>query len=424
MTVPGASTGWSARLWARLKLHSRSVRVRLTLIYGGLFLVLGVVLLALTYLLVAHRFPVLVSTLHHASSPVLPQQVQQAESWFATQAAEQRAAALRSLLTQSGIALAITTVISVGLGWIVAGRVLRPLRDITAAAQQVSAGNLHERLRMNGPDDELKALGTTFNGLLARLEGSFDAQRQFVANASHELRTPLARQRALVEVALADPGPTVDALRTVCARVLVAGEQQERLIEALLTLARSSRGLDRRQPVDLARITDEVTRSRQPEAELRTIRVETSLSPAWAPGDESLAQRLVANLVDNALQHNVASGWVEISTTVRQGRAILSVANSGPVIDPALVTSLFEPFRRAGADRTRSQDGLGLGLSIVRAIATAHDAQLRARARPGGGLEAQVRFPPAPHIAQPAASAPAGSAGRDQVRAAGPDPGS
>ena len=178
-------------------------------------------------------------------------------------------------------------------------------------------------------------------------------------------------------------------------------------LEALLTLARSNRGLDRRQPIDLAKITGEVTRSRQPEAELRTIRVGTSLKAAWALGDENLAQRLVANLVDNALRHNVPSGWVEISATARHGRAVLSVANTGPVIEQALVSGLFEPFRRAGPDRTGSQDGgIGLGLSIVHAIVTAHDAQVRARARPGGGLEVQVRFPPAP-----------------PVRAAAPDPG-
>jgi signal transduction histidine kinase len=398
MTVPGTRTGRLATLLAWPRLHGRSVRLRLTLIYGGLFLVLGVILLALTYLLAAHRFPILLAMTHSATGPVLPQQFRQAESWLATQAVRQRDAALRTLLTQSGIALAITTVISVALGWIVAGRVLRPLRDITAAAQRISASNLHERLRMTGPDDELTELGNTFDGLLARLEGAFDAQRQFVANASHELRTPLARQRTMVEVALADPGSSAESLRTICRRVLVAGEQQERLIEALLTLARSNRGLDRRQPIDLAKITGDVTRSRQPEAELRTIRVDAGLGPAWALGDESLAQRLVANLVDNALRHNVPSGWVEISTTSRHGRAVLAVANTGPVIEPALVSGLFEPFRRAGPDRTRSQDGIGLGLSIVQAIVTTHDAQVRARARPGGGLEVQVRFPPAPSV--------------------------
>ena len=407
MTVPGTRTGRLATVLAWPRLHGRSVRLRLTLIYGGLFLVLGVILLALTYLLAAHRFPILLATTRSATGPVLPQQFRQAASWLATQAVRQRDAALQTLLTQSGIALAITTVISVALGWIVAGRVLRPLRDITAAAQRISASNLHERLRMNGPDDELTELGNTFDGLLARLESAFDAQRQFVANASHELRTPLARQRTMVEVALADPGSSAGSLRAICQRVLVAGEQQERLIEALLTLARSNRGLDRREPIDLAKITSDVTRSRQPEAELRTIRVGTSLKAAWALGDENLAQRLVANLVDNALRHNVPSGWVEISATARHGRAVLSVANTGPVIEQALVSGLFEPFRRAGPDRTGSQDGgIGLGLSIVHAIVTAHDAQVRARARPGGGLEVQVRFPPAP-----------------SVRAAAPDPG-
>lgn len=394
MAARGALTTRLARIWAPLRLPSQSVRLRLTLIYGGLFLALGVVLLALTYLLASHRFPIVVTQLHNATSPVLPQQLRQEETWLAAQAARQRAAALRTLLTQSGIALAITSVISIALGWMVAGRVLRPLRDITAAAQRISASNLHERLRMTGPDDELKELGSTFNALLARLEGSFDAQRQFVANASHELRTPLARQRALVEVALADPGASVDSLRTVCQRVVVAGEQQERLIEALLTLARSHRGLDRRAPIDLARVTDEVTRARLPEAGLRTITVGAGLGPACVLGDESLAHRLVANLVDNALRHNVPGGWVEISTADRHGRAVLSVANTGPVIDPALVSGLFEPFRRAGAERTGRRDGIGLGLSIVRAIVAAHDAQVRARARPGGGLEVQVRFPP------------------------------
>jgi signal transduction histidine kinase len=402
MTVPDAPTGRLASVLAWPRLHGRSVRLRLTLIYGGLFLVLGVILLALTYLLAAHRFPIFVTTAHDAPPSAVPPQFRQAESWLATQAARQRAAALETLLTQSGIALAITTVISVALGWVVAGRVLRPLRDITAAARRISASNLHERLRMNGPEDELTELGNTFDGLLARLEGAFDAQRQFVANASHELRTPLARQRAMVEVALADPGSSAGSLRAICQRVLVAGEQQERLIEALLTLARSNRGLDRRQPIDLAKITDDVTQSWQPEAELRMIRVDIRATPAWVLGEESLAQRLVANLVDNALRHNVANGWVEISTTVQDGRAVLSVANTGPVIEPALVSGLFEPFRRAGPDRTRSRDGTGLGLSIVQAIVTAHDAQVRARARSGGGLEVQVRFPPAPSVREAA----------------------
>jgi signal transduction histidine kinase len=288
------------------------------------------------------------------------------------------------------------TVISVGLGWLVAGRMLRPLRMITTAAQRISASNLHERLAMTGPDDELRELSDTFDGLLGRLERAFDAQRQFVANASHELRTPLARQRAFIEVALDDAGRTVDSLERACARVLVASEQQERLIDALLTLAQSQRGLNLREPVDLSAVVVGVVQTRQPEAQGRGLRVHARLAEAPVLGDARLAERLAVNLVANAIVHNIPGGWIEIATRVSGGNAILSVANTGPVIPPAEVQRLFEPFQRLGADRIGGHNGLGLGLSIVKAIAGAHDAQLSAHARPGGGLEIQARFPKIP----------------------------
>ncbi len=300
------------------------------------------------------------------------------------------------MLTESGVALGIMAVVSIGLGWLVAGRVLRKLRTITAAARSISASSLYARLALDGPDDELKELGDTFDGLLARLEAAFGAQRQFVANASHELRTPLARQRTLIEVALADPKPSIAVLQDVCTRVLATGEQQERLIEALLTLARSQRGLDRREPIDLAALTAEIAATRQPEAELRGLTLATSLSPAPALGDARLAERLVANLLDNAIRHNVAHGVVQVSTGTWAGHAVLSVSNTGPVIRPDHVAQLFQPFQRGGAGRTGTRDGLGLGLSVVAAIAAAHGAWLQANALTGGGLGVQAGFPQPP----------------------------
>jgi signal transduction histidine kinase len=421
------------------------VRLRLTLLYGGLFLISGTALLVITYVLVAHRFPAFV-TAHAentASGPaptggppasggqtgaggsaniifggaakacapgptavVSPALLHRCAALARADIAKQQANEMNELLTQSGVALAIMTLTSIGLGWLVAGRVLRPLRTITTAARRMSATSLNKRLALGGPDDELKELGDTFDGLLARLEASFDAQRQFVANASHELRTPLARQRTLVEVALADPEPTVASLRHTCERVLVAGEQQERLIEALLTLARSQRGLDRREPVDLAAVAGGVLGARHDEAARRGLSVETRLDAAPIRGDAKLAERLAANLIDNALRHNVPGGLIQVSTGHRAGQAYLSVANTGPVIAPAEVGGLFEPFRRRGPDRVSpdrtNNDGLGLGLSIVRAIATAHHARLRARALPGGGLDIQIRLPLGPAAPAPA----------------------
>ena len=394
---------------SRLGPPRRTIRLRLTLLYGGLFLLSGIALLVLTYLLVAANFP-LIGQSHHANPGAGPGAhgavSGQVSAGLAAQAQviQQRAAALHELQIQSGIALAVMTVLSIGLGWLVAGRVLRPLRTITATAQHISASNLHERLAMTGPDDELKELGDTFDALLGRLEGAFDAQRQFVANASHELRTPLARQRTLIEVALADREPTMASLQLACERALVASAQQEQLIDALLTLARSQRGLSQRGRVDLAAITGTVLRSRQPDAQHRQIVLRTSLGPAPALGDEQLAERLVSNLVSNAIVHNVPGGWVEVSTGMRGGQAVLSVANSGPLIPAAELNRLFEPFQRLGASRTGNRDGLGLGLSIVQAIAKAHDAVLAARPLASGGLAIEVRFPAAP-------AGPAGPAG-------------
>ena len=404
-----------------LRLPRRTVRLKLTLLYGGLFLVCGVALLAVTYFLVEQHLPTALTTKNlvgngqttvsgnqYSAVCYSSSQVHSSEGLGQAAGASiptangcaallgaARSDELRQLIIDSGIALAIMAAASTGLGWVVAGRVLQPLRTITTAARRISASNLYQRLALDGPDDELTELGKTFNGLLARLERSFTAQRQFVANASHELRTPLARQRTLVEVALRDPDATVASMQQTMQRVLATGEEQERLIEALLTLARSQRGLDRREPLDLAAVTGAAVSATEAEAAERAVRVNASLGSALSQGDQRLAERLAANLVDNAVRHNVAGGWVEVTTGMRSGRSVLSVSNTGPVIAPDQVDRLFQPFGRLEAARL-SRDGLGLGLSIVTAIAAAHDADLRARPLAGGGLEVEVHFPPAP----------------------------
>src|SRR5712692_7779112 len=415
---PRLPVGMMRRSW--LRLPRRTVRLRLTMVYGGLFLLSGTALLGITYLLVSQHLPRgPVTGGASIGSPPPPGVASGADVFvragsgscplltgsFGTPAqvaaraqkclSQQSALELNQLLTESGLALAIMTVMSVGLGWLVAGRVLRKLRTITATARSISASNLHARLALDGPDDEMRELGDTFDALLARLEAAFDAQRQFVANASHELRTPLARQRTLIEVALADPEPSIDALQDACSRVLATGEQQERLIEALLTLARSQRGLDRREPVDLAAITAEVVLARRPAAELRGLKVATGLRPAAALGDARLTERLVANLVDNAVRHNVAHGVIEVTTGTWTAHAVLAVSSTGPLIPPDEVGRLFQPFQRGGGGRAGGRTGLGLGLSIVGAIAAAHGAWLQANALPGGGLGVQIGFPQA-----------------------------
>jgi len=414
---------WTTRLrW--------TVRLKLTLVIGGLIVACGVGLLGFTYLLMSRsvvtfengngmsvsisrigaddeRGPVIVQSttdLPPGQIPdaerLSPDQLREQGDILRQQALEQRSAQLRQFLVQSGIALAVLAVVSVLAGWYVAGRLLRRLRTITTAAQDISATNLHRRLDFHGPQDELKELGDTFDALLARLEGSFAAQRQFVANASHELRTPLARQRALGQVALADPEASTGALRAAHERILVAGAQQEHLIDALLTLARGQAGFAVSTSFDLAGLTGEVVEARQGDAAARGITLTGRLDPATVAGDARLTERLVVNLVDNAVRHNHSGGSAQVETRVRDGVALLIVTNTGPEVAADAVPDLFQPFTRLGTQRidqsTSQSGGLGLGLSIVRAIAEAHDATVEAQPRAGGGLVVTVTFRPAP----------------------------
>jgi signal transduction histidine kinase len=267
------------------------------------------------------------------------------------------------------------------------------LRTITAAARDISASDLHQRLGLEGPDDEFKELGRTLDGLFGRLEASFESQRHFVANAAHELRTPLTAERTLLQVALADPDPTVGALRATCQEVLALGDRQERLIDALLTLASSEREIERWEPFDLADIAGKAISDYRQSAERRTIRIVATLAAAPATGDPSLAASMIGNLVDNAIRYNRDGGNVEISTGAADGRSSVTVHNSGAVIPADEVDRLFLPFQRLGADRTSQASGHGLGLAIVRAIASLHGAVLAADARAEGGLAIVVSFP-------------------------------
>ena len=310
--------------------------------------------------------------------------------------AVQRAADSHQLLVNSGIALAIVALLALLAGWLVAGRMLRPIRTITRTARRISSTSLHERLALDGPQDELKELGDTLDDLFGRLDAAFEAQRQFVANASHELRAPLTRQRALIQVALADPQASFTSLRTAHERVLASEQHLEQMIDGLLTLTRGQAGLERREPIDLATIASKALLAHESEAAGRNLDVCATLATAPAAGDPRLLERLIANLIDNAIRHNIPRGHVEVATGTRQERAFLAVASSGPPIPPEEVPRLLQPFQRLHGTRTTHAGGNGLGLAIVDAIAAAHRATLTAQPRPGGGLTVEVTFPSNP----------------------------
>jgi signal transduction histidine kinase len=359
-----------------------TARLRLTLLYTGMFLVLGTAAFAVR----ATPRPGVSGGQLVLPAPALTQ----AQGIVV----QQQSADLRRQLEASWVVLALTAVASAVLGWFASGRVLRPLRQMTATARTISAGNLHERLALQGPNDEFRQLGDTLDDLLARLEAAFDAQRRFVANASHELRTPLTLERTLLQVALADPDVDAAKLRATCEELLASGREQERLLEALLTLATSERGLDRRLPFDLSSLAERALAAAQPEIERRGLKLVTNLAAAPAAGDPALAERLATNLVENAVRYNVPKGRIEIGTGIDDGHAVLWVDNTGPVVSPREVERLFEPFQRLEPERTGTHDGHhGLGLSIVRAIAEAHEGHAVAQPRPGGGLTVTVTLP-------------------------------
>ncbi|MCI0687115.1 MAG: ATP-binding protein [Sporichthyaceae bacterium] len=392
-----------------------TVRIKLTALYGGMFFLAGLILVTLTYLLMQsslERRPsigerILVANPGGAIDPgtgVLPgsdgtfvrsingQPLTAAtakEVFERIQAAErqERESTLNDLLTWSLIALGLVGVDATGAGWLVAGRVLQPLHDITATARRVADRSLHERIALQGPQDELKELADTFDAMLARLDAAFAGQRRFVANASHELRTPLAVNRTLLEVALADPNASTE-LRQLATSLLGTNARNEQLIDGLLLLAHGDNQLTERKPFDLATISQHVLTLVEPEAIEAGVTLRSKLAPSPALVDPILIERVVLNLVHNGIRYNDRDGWVSVAT----GPAGLVVTNTGPVVADYEVDSLFEPFRRLPEQRAVQRRGAGLGLSVVRSIVVAHGGSVTITPRPGGGLVVTVRL--------------------------------
>jgi signal transduction histidine kinase len=363
-----------------------TVRGRLTLVYGGLFVVAGLVLLGATYVLVSHGVPAGEAVIS-SDAPLPPTNGQLLVQRVA---AGTRDSALHTLLTQGGIALVVVSAAAIALGWLIAGRLLQPLHTITETARRIAdtPAALHERISLDGPPDEIKELADTFDVMLARLDDSFEGQRRFIASASHELRTPLTLNRTLLEVALTPPTVSPE-MRQLGTTLLEINDRHGRLIDGLLVLAQSERAVTERSYVDLADIVEHV-------ASWTSYPLQVSAAPAPVVGSPVLLERLVQNLVENGVRYNVpADGWVSVATGIRpDGMAFLTVANTGPVIPRYEVPGLFEPFRRLGSERL-AVPGAGLGLSIVRAVGRAHGGLVAAEPREGGGLIVTVTLPAA-----------------------------
>ncbi len=386
-----------------------TIRLRLTLLYGLMFLVTGAVLLTIGYLLVRHNLDTRANfraTLRRLGLPapaVAPffgqvRSVPGGPPYSVAEAirAQLRADTLNRLLVEYVLALGVMTMVSVVAGWLLAGRALRPLREITATARRVSGENLGERIALRGPADELKELADTFDGMLARLDRAFASQRHFVANASHELRTPLAIMRTEVDVTLADPDASRAELRSMGDAVRETVDRCEALIASLLMLARSEAAIGHEQAIELGALaadtlTDFGARAREHDVEL-----ETDLVPAWTRGDPALLERMIANLVDNGIRHNEPGGHLSVSSRADADGVRLRVANGGAPIEPDEAQTLIEPFRRL----ERGPGGFGLGLSIVSSVVKVHGGRLDVVAPQTGGLEITVRLPaaPAPHV--------------------------
>ena len=387
-----------------------TLRARLTVLYTGLFAVCGAIVVGVSYTLMARleaRGPgqhpssssggVAAGLAAQCRSEHFPDKLLIARCMSYSQqlgAQRQRDLTLSHLLEYSLVTLAVVIALAAILGWIFSGRALRPVHVITAAARAASEHNLSARVAPSGPRDELRELAETFDDMLGRLQAAFEGQQRFIANASHELRTPLAVTRATIDVVLGNPDSTPGDLRGMASDIGAAVDHAEHLIGALLILARNERGLTVREEVDLATVAEDVLDA----AGLGDRRAHATLEPAVISGDPVLAERLIANLVDNAVRYNAAAGDIWISTRTTAGSSQLTVANTGPVIPPGEVGRLFQPFQRL-SDRT-SHDGFGLGLAIVASIAAIHGGSVTARPRDDGGLSVTVTIPSASARAQ------------------------
>jgi len=390
------------RMLLRGMLPRRTVRMRLTALYGALFVVSGAVLLAITGGVVVSSSRDSVTAANQAGLPALTRdqiRIQQLQHKLANAESQIHSGVSHGLLVGSAIALGVMTVISLVLGWIVAGRVLRPLRQMTAATRRISADSLHERLAVAGPGDELKDLADTIDGLLGRLEEAFAAQRRFVANASHELRTPLTTMRASVDVAVAKPEPVPAQTIALADRLRGELDRVDGLLDGFLALARAQHGdMPGRATLSLEYLTAAALAVRADAIAARHLTVHhvTGADGTWVTGSQPLLCRMVDNVVDNAIGHNRDGGWISATTGADEHVARLVVETGGDVLDADQVSQLTQPFRRLGADRTGSDHGSGLGLSIVEAITTAHGGTLDLQARPEGGLRVSIALPLAP----------------------------
>jgi len=407
----------TARRWWR-----STIRVRLTLLYAGAFFLAGAALVAVMYFFmgqaldrqltarvgVAEHLPELTPTDSGSQ-----QRAHEAQQELRAQFQKDRDDTLDTMLIASLIALGVVGVIAGGSGWLLAGRALHPLQQITATARRVADRSLHERIALDGPHDEIKDLADTFDAMLERLDRSFDSQRRFVANASHELRTPLTINRTLIEVALDNPQAN-ESFRQLGDTLLAVNQRHERLIDGLLTLAGSEQGITDPTPVDLADIARHITTESRGAAHTAGVDIRTHLQPAPVTGDPVLLERLTQNLLDNAIRYNLPEhGEITVTTDTVDDNAHLTVDNTGPPVPPYEVPSLFEPFRRlptterlADSTPTSTSRGAGLGLSIVRSVAHAHSGDVHASPRENGGLTVEVRLPAAPEKSIPNSARP------------------
>jgi signal transduction histidine kinase len=408
-----------------------TIRLKLTLWYGGLFLLAGIILIAINFFMVrdslspapekaraavAERFGIPPQALEFGRIPGVPGEQGRLERYVTINGIplprlldeaqrELREEALRQLWTWSLVALAVMTVVTFGGAWILAGRMLRPLHAITSTARRLSGSTLHERINLRGPRDELKDLADTFDDMLGRLDAAFTAQKEFVANASHELRTPLTIIRTEIDVALSDPDLSPEELAEMGEAVTDAVDRSEKLIDGLLVLA-SAESAPAATELDLAELAENEVDLNSAEADALGLRLELDLQPALVRGDRALLERLVGNLVENAVRHNQPQGWFSVKTSTAGGRALLEVANGGAVLSPAETDRLFERFYRPDRSRSRKTGGFGLGLSIVKSVAGAHGGTVELEPLSAGGLKVTVALPAAP-AGPPAAATPA-----------------
>jgi signal transduction histidine kinase len=391
-----------AKLTALRVLWPQRLRTRLAVFYSLLFTAAGLGLLALAY---TAANPLLAPTgkseLRRLTAPELtllgqckplpgvPKLARECLHLLSLITPTQNGAALAALKIGALAGVVLVVAGAIALGWLAAGRALQPVRAITEAALRASELRLGQRLALSGPEDELKALGDTFDLMLERLDAAFTSQQRFVANAAHELRTPLTAMRIALDVTLSKPERTPEQLEEMAERVRRSVQRAEATIEALLTLATSELGAAAAEGLDLATAAEDAIDAARATIDEREIQVQASLEPAPTRGDRVLLERMVANLVENAVRHNHPGGSIWVRTRHHDGSSVLEVENTGPPVSAAQIPVLFEPFARA-EQRVGFDQGVGLGLSIADAIARAHGAEISARERDGGGLELTV----------------------------------